>query len=89
LNASSATKTNEPLPAARLPARPHTSLPERESRAASVPHDEPVPNLQIPLSLEQQIAAAIARVNGYRPESNAEGDGKVANVTALTGNRAS
>ena len=86
LKAGAAAKPDGPPPAARPAAR----LPDRPvAPVAPLPANEPGTGRRVPPSLEQQIVAAIARVTGYRPESDTEGGGdEVATVTPIAGDRA-
>ena len=89
LKAGAAAKPDGSPPAARpAAAGAPAPAPAREARVASLPANEPGTGRRALPSLEQQIAAAIARVTGYRPESDTEGGGEVANVTPITGDRA-
>ncbi len=94
LKAGAAAKPDGPPPAARPAARSRerptaSGAPAREALVASLPASEPGTGRRALPSLEQQIAAAIARVTGYRPESDIEGGGdEVATVTPITGDRA-
>ncbi len=86
LKAGAAAKPDGPSPAARPAAR----LRERPvAPVAPLPANEPGTGRPAPLSLEQQIVAAIARVTGYRSEPDTEGGrGEGATVTPITGDRA-
>ena len=93
LKAGAAAKPDGPPPAARPPARapdrPVAPVAEPAARVASLPANEPGTGRRAPPSLEQQIAAAIARVTSYRSGPDTEGGGnEVATVTPITGDRA-
>ena len=60
--------------------------PGHEAQVAPLPASEPGTGRRALPSLEQQIAAAIARVTGYSSDSDIDGGG--ANVTPITGDRA-
>ena len=96
LKAGAAAKPDGPSPAARPAARlrerpvaPVAEPAATGARIAPLPANEPGTGRPAPLSLEQQIVAAIARVTGYRPEPDTGGGrGEGATVTPITGDRA-
>lgn len=96
LKAGAAAKTGGPPPAARPAARsrsrpvaPVSEPAAAEARVTSLPTTEPDSARRAVRSIERQIAAAIARVTGGRPEPDTEGGGdNIATVTPINRDRA-